>query len=106
MDLVAKRGQFASPMVSTATGFHGNLGGGKLHEEGDDLRAAEIHPQHRSILLIDAVEGEDRFGRVNRNAFILGHGQLRFWLFTAQFGTRCRGAVHPVPSGDVWQPRA
>jgi transposase len=84
-DLVAKRDQFASPMVSAATGFHGNLGGGKLREEGDELRAAEIDPQHWSVLLIDAMESEDRFGRVDGYAFILGHGRLRFWLFTAQF---------------------
>jgi hypothetical protein len=75
---------FASPMVSAATGFHGNLGGGKLSEEGNELSAAEIDPQHWSVPLIDAMESEDRFGRVDSYAFILGHGRLQFWLFTAQ----------------------
>jgi hypothetical protein len=46
-------------------------------------RAAEIDSQHRLILLIDAVEGEDGFGRVDANALILGHGRLRSWLLTA-----------------------
>jgi hypothetical protein len=72
-NLVAKRGQFASPMVSAATGFRSNLGGGKLRKEGDELRTAEIDPQYRPILLIDAMEGKDRFGRVDGNAFILRH---------------------------------
>ena len=53
--LVAERGQFAGPMVTAAVGFHGNLGGRKLREEGGQLRAAEIDPQHRPLLLIDAV---------------------------------------------------
>ena len=41
-------------MCATA-GFHGDLGGRELFEEGDHLRAAKIDPQHRSVLLIDAV---------------------------------------------------
>jgi hypothetical protein len=49
-------------------------------------------PQHRPILLIDAVESEDRFGHVDGYAFILGHGRLRSWLFTAQFW-------HAMPRG-------
>src|SRR5271165_6861093 len=52
---VAERDQFAGPIMSAATGFQGDLGAGKLRKEGDQLRAAEIDPQHRPILLIDAV---------------------------------------------------
>jgi hypothetical protein len=39
---MASRGQFASPMVRAATGFHGDLGRRKLFEEGQQLRTAEI----------------------------------------------------------------
>ena len=42
--LVAERGQFAGPIMSAATGFHGDLGGRQLLEEGDHLRTAEIDP--------------------------------------------------------------
>ena len=52
---VAERGQFASPMMRAATGFQGDVGGRELLEEGYHLRAAEIDPQHRPVLLIDAV---------------------------------------------------
>ena len=55
MHLVAERDQFAGPMMSATTGFYGYLGGWELREEGDHLRAAEIDPQHRTVLLIDAV---------------------------------------------------
>src|SRR5271166_4849129 len=80
---VAERDQFAGPIMSAATGFHGDLGGGKLREEGDQLRAAEIDAQHRPILLIGAVYGEDGLGRVDAYAFILVHGQLPFCLLRA-----------------------
>jgi hypothetical protein len=52
---MAERGQFASPMVCAATGFHGDLCRWKLFEEGQQLRTAEIDSQHWPILLIDAV---------------------------------------------------
>jgi hypothetical protein len=42
-------------MVSAAAGFHGDFGRRELGEEGDHLRTAEIDPQHRPILRIDAV---------------------------------------------------
>ena len=76
-------GQFACPVVSAATGFHGDLSGRELLEEKIHLRAAEIDPQHRPVLLIDAVLREDGLGRVDADAFILGHGRLRSWLLTA-----------------------
>jgi len=46
---VARRWLTALALCAVVTG------GGKLREEGDQLRAAEIDPQHRPILLIDAV---------------------------------------------------
>src|SRR5215213_1695290 len=52
---MAKRGQFAGPMVSATAGFHGDLRRRQLGEKGDHLRAAEIDPQHRPVLLIDAM---------------------------------------------------
>src|ERR1700722_14221647 len=81
--LVTERDQLASPMVSTAAGFHCNLCGKKPREEWDHLCAAEIYPQHRPLLLIDTMQSEDGLGRVDADAFILDHGRLRTWLFTA-----------------------
>ena len=78
-----ERDQFPSPMVRAATVFHGDLGRWQLLRKGGHLRAAEIDSQHRLILLIDAVEGEDGFERVDTNALILGHGRRRSWLLTA-----------------------
>jgi hypothetical protein len=42
--LVTERGQFASPMVPAAAGFHGDPGRWQLFEEGQQLRTAEIEP--------------------------------------------------------------
>ena len=93
MHLVAERGQFPGPMMAAATGFQGNLGGRQLGEEVDHLPAAQIEPQRRPLRLIDAVQREHGFGRVDGNAFILGHGRLRSWLFTAP--SLARDAVGP-----------
>jgi hypothetical protein len=72
-------------MVSAATGFHGNPGGGKLREEGNELRAAEIDPQHWSVLLIDATESEDRFGHVDGMRLYWVTDGSGFGCLTAQF---------------------
>jgi acyl-CoA reductase-like NAD-dependent aldehyde dehydrogenase len=42
------------------------------------------------VLLGRTMQCEDSLGRVNADAFILGHGRLRSWLMT----TQVRGAVH------------
>jgi hypothetical protein len=52
---VAKQGEFVGPVVRTATSFDDDMGSRQLLEEGDQLRAAEIGPQHRPVLLIDTV---------------------------------------------------
>jgi hypothetical protein len=39
---MAERGQFASPMVRAATGFHGDLGWWKSFEKDQQLRTAKI----------------------------------------------------------------
>ena len=93
---MAERAQFARPMMPPATGFHGDLGGRQLGEVADHLRAAEIDPQHRPVRLVDAMQREHGFGRVDANALKLGHGRLQSWLLTAPIlALRCRGAVHP-----------
>jgi xanthine permease XanP len=61
----------APPQASMATC------GRQFFEEDCHLRPAEIDAQHRPVLLIDAVDGEDSFRRIDAYALILGHGRLR-----------------------------
>src|SRR6185312_2096081 len=98
--LVAERVEFTSPVVGTATGFQSDLGGREFFEERTHLPPAQIGPDHRLILCVYAMDGEDGLGRVDRDAFILGHGRLRFWLPTAPI--LARDAVGPsTPTIDV-----
>ena len=77
---MAERGQLPGPVMAAAAGLHGDLGAGKLREEGDHLAAVEINAKDRPLGLVDAMQGEHGFGRVDGNAFILGHGRLRSWM--------------------------
>src|SRR5437764_876530 len=80
---VAERGQFATPVMRPAARFQGDLGRGKLAEEGIHLPTTQGGPKHGVVLTVNAMQREDGLGRVDRNAFILTHGRLRSWLFTA-----------------------
>jgi hypothetical protein len=83
-------------MVCATTGLKGDLDGRQLPEEANHLCGTEIETQRRTLCLVDAMQREHGFGRVDANVFKLGYGRLRSWLFTAtNSGTRCRGAVHP-----------
>src|SRR5205823_2359391 len=45
---------------------------------------------------IDPMQREHSLGRVDGNAFNLGHGRSPVRVFDSRtYGTRCRGAVHP-----------
>src|ERR1019366_6702682 len=90
---VAERAQFACPVVRAATGFNGDFGGEKLLEERQQLPTAEVGPQDRPVPGVDTMDGEDGFGRVDGDAFILGHGRLRSWWVTAPI--LALGAVGP-----------
>jgi hypothetical protein len=52
-------------VMRTATSLQSNLGGGTLTEEGDHLGTTEIDPQHRLAGLVDGVQGENGFGRID-----------------------------------------
>src|ERR1700689_1540341 len=69
--------------MRAAAGFQGDFGRWEFLEERDHLRAAKIGSQNRPVLLIDPVQREHGFGRVDGYTFILGHGRLRSWLLTA-----------------------
>jgi hypothetical protein len=63
-NVVTQGAEFPSPVVGTATRFHGDLGGGKLFKEGDHLRAAKVGSQDRLTTFVDAVQGENSLGRI------------------------------------------
>jgi len=42
--------------------------------------AAQVALEDHAILMVDAMQREDCFGRVDGNSFILGHGRLRIWM--------------------------
>ena len=56
----------------------------------DKLHRLDRCRQAHDGLLGRTMQCEDSLGRVNADAFILGHGRLRSWLMT----TQVRGAVH------------
>jgi len=51
--------------------------------KGVHLSATKIDAQHRAIRLIDGVQREHCFGRVDANALDLGHGRLLYWSMTS-----------------------
>jgi hypothetical protein len=54
--------------MGAATGFQHHLGWRNLAEKRLKSSAGQVLTQHRPILLIDPVQGENGFGRINRNA--------------------------------------
>jgi len=58
-------------MARTAAGLKDDLGRLLFAEEGFNLTALELAPQHRTILLMDAMVGEHVLGRIDRNALKL-----------------------------------
>ena len=106
--------------MRTAARLQSNLGGGTLAEEGDHLGTTEIDPQHRLAGLVDGVQGENGFGRIDANALNLGHGRLRSWLLTTQYwhwmpwgrppqhlsmprrGSKCKLGYHRVFNLILW----
>ena len=82
---VAELLQFACPVMGAAACFLRDDRRRQLAEKRHHLRAPKIDAQDWPILMVDAMQREHGFGRVDAYALILGHGRLRFWLLTAQF---------------------
>ena len=94
-----KRPQWCDPaQASSATSV-----GSSLTKNGFELATPDLAPQNRMLLLVDSVDREDMLGGVDRDAFKfhLG-GPFMVRSPTQWWHIRCRRAVHPVPSGDVW----
>ena len=68
--------------MRAATGFHHYVRGRLLGKELLHLRAAEIAPRHRTVGLIDPVQGENLLGRVYGDALVRHGGRLPVWTVT------------------------
>jgi hypothetical protein len=60
-------------------------------------------PTHRLAGLVDGVQGENGFGRIDAYALNLGHGRLRSWLLTTQFWHAMPWGRPPQHSTDQGQ---
>jgi len=59
--------------MRTAAGFHHHLGGRQFSEEIRQARPPYVTSDDRPIMLVDGIQRENSFGRVDGNALILRH---------------------------------
>jgi hypothetical protein len=103
---VAKRRQFARPMVGRTAGFHSDAATRQFREERQQFRPDDTLADNDRTGGIDTVDLEDVLGQIKANGSNLRHGRLLLCVaFNDDHGNSTSmpeaGAVHPIISASI-----
>jgi hypothetical protein len=84
----------AAPMMRAAARLQHHFSRLQLAEKRLDLATPELAPEHRAILIINAIQRENVFGRIDRNALKHHLGGPRWWLTTQHWHKMPWGRPH------------
>src|ERR1700722_8202461 len=94
---MAKRNQFAAPMVCRRAGFQPNQAGRNPGKEREDLASPQPFTHHHIARLVDRMNLENVLCEIKTNCCNIAHGWLPFLVIfdDHHFGTSMPSGGHP-----------